>query len=113
MISTQQKAIIRKICRIQQESFLRVANKKVKKLKKEIEDEGYVVDEADLLAHIVSEIQTWEKVEQAPEMFLRLLDETNIGLVKHHLINEFEGVEDSRPIWKQLNLFSEVNQFKN
>jgi hypothetical protein len=113
MISSQQKAIIRRICQEQKESFLRLAQTEPGKIQQELRNEGYEVSITEIMEKISEGYEVWEKLEETPEEFIRVLDGDNLGMVKHHLINEYEGHEDARPIWKQLFLFDKANEFRN
>lgn len=113
MISRQQKAIIRRICREQEKSLLRIEKKMVNRIMREMKEEGYDVTKLDVITALAENIKQWGDVKAEPEKFLRHLDEGNIGLIKHHLINDYEEHIDAKPIWYQLQLFDQVNQFRN
>lgn len=113
MISRQQKAIIRKICQEQEKSLLRIEKKMVNRIYKEMRAEGYELSKIEVVAAIAENLKQWGDVKQEPEKFLRHLDDGNIGLIKHHLVQDFLHHDDARPIWYQLNLFDQVNQYRN
>lgn len=113
MLTTEQKAIIRQICEEQESSLLRVAHYLSKKIQKELEEDGYLVSEGDIAEEISKDLIKWDEVKDNPERFLQILDDYNLGLVKHHLVQDYLGIPDSRKIWKQLNLWDEVNQNQN
>lgn len=113
MISTEQKAIIRQICKMQSNSLLRVIERRCKQIQHELEEEGYEVSFADIAVEVARELEQWDKVRDNPEEFLRLLDEQNIGMIKHHLVQDYLGHPDSKGIWKKLNLRDQVNERSN
>lgn len=114
MLSTEQKTIIRQICEEQEGSLLRVSQYLSKRIREELfDEEGLIVSEADIAEEIAKDLEKWDEVKQNPEKFLELLDDTNLGMVKHHLVQDFIGVQASRKIWKQLNLFDKANEFRN
>lgn len=111
MLSSEQRAIILKICDTQEGSFIEVAEKHIERIYLELRDEGYEISISDVAEEVTRKIQQWDEVRKDPEKFLHLLDEQEIGMVKHHLINDFMGL--SRPIWKRLNLFDKANEYRN
>lgn len=113
MLSTEQQALILKICATQEGSFLEVAEKHIQKIYKELTDEGYKVSISDIAEEVTRKLQQWDEVKKDPEKFINLLDDQELGMVKHHLVNEY--LEDSlaRPIWKKLNLFDKANEHRN
>lgn len=110
MLSTEQKAMIRSIAKEQMASFLRIAELELySKLVDEMREEGYDVDATDMLAYFSGQMELWEKIIEYPDKFTSL-DEVNLGMVKHFLINEYYGREDSRGIWKKINIVDKLNK---
>lgn len=109
----EQKEIIRKICLSQEGSFLEVAGDYIQKIFKELKDEGYQISISDIAEEVTRKLKQWDEVKKDPDKFLNLLDDQELGMVKHHLVNEY--LEDSlaRPIWKKLNLFDKANEHRN
>lgn len=113
LISRRQKAIIRNICKAQEKSFLRILKKKVKVIQEEMAKEGYAVKESDILEQISHELQQWDKTRDNPEQFVNMLDEKNIGMIKHYLVNGYLENPDSQPIWAKLQLHERANENPN
>lgn len=113
-LSTEQKATIRRIAKEQLESYLRIVDKKMyEKIKQEMIEEGYDVNDSDIMEHFAKEMELWDALIDTPEAFLQRLDDLNLSVLKHILLNEFELTPTTRGIWKQLNLFDKVNKFQN
>lgn len=78
----------------------------------EMEEEGYDVSEIDTLEYFADEMEKWEAVLQDPTQMDKL-DELNLGVLRHILINKFEMDPHTRGIWKKLNLMEKVNKTPN
>ncbi len=113
MLSTEQKAIIRKICKEQEKSLLRVAERYTEKIYNDLMEEGYDVDFSDIAAEIGKQLEIYDRAKESPELFLQLLDESSVDMIKHHLIQDYEGHPDSKGIWKKLNLRDKYNTYLN
>lgn len=115
MLSRQQKAIVRKIAKIQEQSFLRIIEEeKLKSLLLEMLDEGYDVSLSDLEAEASKNLMLWDQVKDNPDGFLNILDELNLGMVRHTLVNEFKSNNPNiGTLHRKLTLFEEINQNPN
>jgi two-component sensor histidine kinase len=113
MISTEQKAIIRRICKAQSKSLLRVMEQRCEQIQRELYDEGYEVSFADIAEQVAKELIQWDQVKDNPEKFLNLLDEQNVSMVKHHLVQDYLGVPESKDIWKQINIRDSAFERRN
>lgn len=113
MLSSEQKAIIRKICEEQEGSFLEVAEEHTNRIYNELKDEGYVVSISDIAGEVTRKLQQWDEVKKDPDKFLNLLDDQELGMIRHHLVNDYLGDSLARPIWKKLNLHEKVNSNPN
>lgn len=109
LLSTAQKAIIRNIAQTEVDSFIRIVKEELyTELKKEMEEEGYQVDETDLLAYFAEKVELWEELKREPDEFLNKLDELNLDMLRHILFQKFELSEETRGIWKKLNLYEKL-----
>ena len=113
MLSTEQKAIIRRICKKQTRSLLRIVEQQSERLFMELREEGYNISFSDIAYEAAKLLEEWDKVREDPERFLQLLDDQNISLIKHHLIQDFLGHEETRPIWRKLNLYDKTYENRN
>lgn len=114
VLSTEQKVILKRIAKEQLNSFLRIVEQgKYKELLAEFEEEGYEVSELEVLEQLSNDAQLWDDLIEKPETFLQRLDELNLSMLKHILLNEFELTPETRGIWKKLNLFDRVNKFQS
>ncbi len=114
MLSRQQKAIIRKAAKLQEESFMRIVTEgKLKELADELSQEGYEVTLADLEARVASDLEKWDRVKGDPDGFLHILDEVNLGMVRHILVNEFRNTAHVANLHRKLNIFEEITKFQN
>lgn len=113
MLSSEQKAIIRAICDAQEESFLEIVESYSNKIYNELKDEGYDISLMDIAEEVTRKLQQWDEVRKDPDLFLNLLDSQELGMIKHHLVNDYLEDSFSRPIWKKLNLFDKANEFRN
>lgn len=113
MISTEQKAIIRRICKEQEASLMRIMEQRCTQIQKELHDEGYEVSFADIAEEVAKEMMQWDKVREEPEKFLNLLDDQNISMIKHHLVQDYLGHPDSKGIWKKINIRDQVYERRN
>lgn len=114
LVSRHQKGIIRRIAKEQEESFLRIAqHKSIKALINKLRDEGYEVSETEVLERIMMDIDNWNKVRDDPANFINLLDDANLSMVRHYLISDYYGVNESKPIHRVLNLKEGLNNQKN
>jgi hypothetical protein len=114
MLSTEQKAIIRRIAKEQNESFIRIIEQKLyDRIVSELEEEGYDVSELDILEHFSTTMEMWDQLLENPEEFFKRLDDINLSILKHILINEFELTPETRGIWRKLNLWDKVKKIEN
>lgn len=114
ILSTEQKIIVKRIAKKQVTSFLRIVQgKKYEKLLDDLRDEGYSVSEIEVLEQLAKETELWDELIESPETFLSRLDDLNLSVLRHILINEFEVTPETRGIWKKLNLFEKVNSTPN
>lgn len=114
MLSRQQKAIIRKTAKLQEESFMRIVTEgKLKELYNDLIEEGYDVKMADLEARVAHDLEKWDKVKEDPDGFLHILDDLNLGMVRHILVNEFRNTEHVANLHRKLNLFEELSKYQN
>lgn len=113
MFSSEQKAIIRKICEEQEGSFLEVAEESTQRIYKELSDEGYVVSISDIAEEVTNKLKQWDEVKRDPDKFLNLLDDQELGMIKHHLVNDYLNDSLARPIWRKLNLFDKLQENRN
>jgi len=113
MISTAQKAIIRQICREQEESLLRLMEFECEKLYNEFIEEGYEVSMSEIAEEIAKQLIFWDRVKKSPEKLTQVLDEANLGLIKHHLVQSYLKHPHTSEIWKHLNLYDKVNSNPN
>lgn len=110
MISTEQKAILRRIAKEQMASFLRISELEMyAKVMEEMREEGYDVNDSDMLVYFTEQLELWEAILENPEKF-QTLDEVNLGMVKHWLINHFEKHPDAGGIWKKINIIDRINK---
>ena len=113
-LSTQQKAIIRRVAKENIQSILNIVDKRqYDRIKQEMIEEGYDVSELDMLEYFSKQMELWDSLKDTPELFLMKLDDLNLSILKHILLQEFEITPETKGIWKQLSLFDKVNQFKN
>lgn len=113
LISRRQKAIIRKICKAQERSFMRILNSRISEIRAEMEEDGYIVSESDVLEQIAIDMQQWDDAKNDPVKFINLLDDKNIDMIKHHLVNSFLNNPDSKPIWAKINIYHQANEHLN
>lgn len=114
ILSRQQKAIIRKVAKRQEESFLRILREeKLLIILNELTEEGYDVTLTDLEEKLSQDLMAWDSVKERPEEFLEYMDSTNLGMMRHLLVNEFRRTEHIKGIHRKLNLFEEINQNPN
>jgi len=115
-LSSQQRAVIRTIAKEQQKSLLRLSkNKVIQDWRREFNEEGYDCSSIEILETVTKFISMWERVEDKPEDFPNILDSINMAMVRHSLIQDFDGgdLEKFRPIHRLLNLHEELNQYLN
>lgn len=112
ILSRQQKTIIRRICKKQEQSYLRIAAQRVEEIKKDLEADGYHASDSEIFEQIAKDLEAWDKAKENPALFTTLLDENNIGMIKHHLINSFDN-PNAIPIWQKLNLYEQVSKPSN
>jgi hypothetical protein len=113
MISTEQRIMIKQICDLQIESFKELKRNHLWDVKEELSEEGYEVDSEEIINEFERIVAQWMKVKNKPEKFLSLLDDQQQGMLKHHLVNEFEDHYTGKGIWKKINLFEAVRKLKN
>jgi len=114
MLSRQQKAIIRKAAKLQEESFMRIITEgRLREIMQELQDEGYEVTMSDLEARVSKDLEVWDSVKDNPDGFLHILDEVNLGMIRHVLVNEFRSTDHIKGLHRKLNLFEEVSKFQN
>jgi len=115
MLSRSQKAMVRKIAKIQEESFVRIVQEeRLKVLLQEMLDEGYDVDLMDLEEYAAKTMESWDRVKDDPDRFLNILDDLNLEMVRHHLVNEFKSENpNTRTLHRKLTLFEEIKQNQN
>lgn len=114
LISREQKAIIRRICKEQEASFLRILETRVEQIKNELAEDGYEVSESDILEELAKELEQWDKAKEKPETFVNVLDDHNISMVKHHLVNMYDlDHKESKPIWKKIGLYENLKENQN
>lgn len=113
VLSTQQKAIIRQIAKEQIKSFLRIVEQKsFEKVKQEMLEEGYEVNDMDFFEYFAEQLELWEELVDSPEAFLKRLDDINLSVLKHDLVNEFGVTEHTRGIWRRLNLYDKLKLYE-
>lgn len=110
ILTPDQRAIIQEICQSQEESFIRIMEGSVERICKECRDDGYVVDPLEIAEMITRELMGWEEVKNNPDRFMELLDNNNIGMIKHCLIQDYMGKTGVPGLWKKLNLYDKVNE---
>lgn len=114
MLSRQQKAIIRKAARLQEESFMRIVTEgRLNEILEELKEEGYDVTLTDLEERVSKDLEKWDAVKDDPDRFLHILDELNLGMIRHVLVNEFRNTDHVKGIHKKLNIFEEASKFLN
>jgi len=115
MLSRSQKAMVRKIAMLQEESFMRIVEEeKLKVLLQEMIEEGYNVDLLDLEEHAAKSLELWDRVKDDPDKFLNILDDLNLEMVRHHLVNEFRSSNpNTKTLHRKLTLFEEIKQNQN
>lgn len=113
MISTEQQAIILQICLEQEQSLLRLIDNETQTIFDDLQEEGYEVNELDIAEEIAKQLLLWESVKRNPGQFTRILDEANISMIKHHLVQSYLKHPSSPPIWRHLNLYDEINSCPN
>ena len=114
LLSTQQKAIIKKIARTQLKSFVKISKHELyDDLLEEFKEEGYDVNDSDFLEYFAVQAELWDSLENEPDNFLNRLDEMNLSMLKHILFQEFELNPETRGIWKKLSIWDKVNENKN
>lgn len=103
LIATEQKRLIKMICRKQEQSFLRILENEVNTIIREMREEYEVdVSESDVLEDIAKNLEIWDKVKDNPENFFQLLDESNVGMIKHHLFNSYSRRGESKDVWNNI-----------
>lgn len=86
----------------------------MKELLQEMLEEGYEVDLMDLEEHAAKSLELWDRVKDDPDKFLNILDDLNLEMVRHHLVNEFRSENpNTKTLHRKLTLFEEINQNKN
>lgn len=115
LFSRHQMSIIRRVAKEQQESFTRISDHKiVRNLKKELTQEGYDVNDTEILERMLAEIEKWAKVFDNPVNFINLLDDSNLGMIRHHLVNDYELFDKrTKYLHKLLNLKEKSNEHLN
>ncbi len=114
VLSIEQKIIVKRIAKEQVNSFLRIVESgNYQRLVEDLKEEGYTVSDIDVLNQLAKETELWDDLIESPETFLNRLDELNLSMLKHILLNEFELTPETRGIWKKLNLFDKVNETPN
>lgn len=111
LMEKAQRRILKKICRRQERSFMRIMESKVQEIIEEMKrDYGVVVTESDVLEDISEELMVWDKVKDNPREFFTLLDEQNVGLIKHHLLNHYQNDPASQQLWQNITLNENARQ---
>lgn len=114
MLTEQQRQIIQEIRQEQEKSFLELLEGYTERIYNELCEEGYEdVSVLDISDEVAIKLKQWAKVRDYPDQFLNLLDEQELGMIKHYLINEYTGNTHTRGLWKKLNLFESINERLN
>ena len=117
ILSSEHRAMIRRIAKEQQASLLRISTQKVTStIRKEFREEGYNTSTTEILEKVKEFLQMWEDVENRPEEFVSILDGINIAMIRHYMLQDYSepGVaEFTRPIHRLLNMYDDLNQFLN
>lgn len=113
MLTTAQRAIIIEICQSQEESFLRIMEGYVERIYNDLRDDGYQVSMLDIAEHVSKQVFEWASVKEDPDRLFELLDQDNISMIKHHLVQDHLGKAGVSGLWKKLNLYDNVNERSN
>jgi len=113
MLTQEQKQVIQEIRQEQEKSFLELLEGYSERIYNELLEEGYDVDIGEISTEIAIKLKQWAKVRDYPDRFLNLLDGQELGIIKHYLINDYNGNPHTRGLWKKLNLFEELTDRLN
>jgi hypothetical protein len=109
MLSREQKAIIRRICKLQLEDLNDIRENLIFKIYNELIDDEYDITINDIYQEIDRQMGLWIKVKYHPDRFFHILfeirNEHNYSMIKHHLIQEFEGEPPTRGIWQKIEFY--------
>lgn len=119
VLNEEQTEIIERICDLQEESLIEIYQGKINDIYNSLVEEEYDIDEDELVDRIIKELKIWDELKRDPKKFFELLDDDNIGMVRHHLFNEYYNESrgklelGARILWRKLNMRDKVNKDAN
>jgi hypothetical protein len=126
-INFKQMKVIQDICTLQQESLRRLFDEHVYTIYNGLYEDGYDVNIHQITTKILKEHKRWKLLKAQPEKVFELLDELDLGILRHHLWTEFYmtdrslnlglkerwRIPEAKELWNKLNLKDDVDKFPN